>query len=150
MVLVVVLVVVVVVFVTTTLLPFAIEFDAIALTFDAIALTAFEAALIALAAVLSAVLALLIAFVLLALLAAVFVLAVSPQAIPNAPNAKRDESAITFLILIDLLSSTKNIFTYFYRGWCYTALFQYLKFIFGTFDNIDTENVLVNLKNRKK
>jgi hypothetical protein len=49
-------------------------------------------------------------------LAAVFVLAVSPpQAIPNAPSAKRVESAIIFFMSKwTLLSFSKNILTYFY------------------------------------
>ena len=53
---------------------------------------------------------------LLVVLAAVFVLAVSPpQAIPNAPSAKRVESAIIFFMSKwTLLSFSKNILTYFY------------------------------------
>jgi hypothetical protein len=44
----------------------------------------------------------------------VLVLAVSPQAIPNAPNASTDESVITFFINeVFLLSSSKRIFSKF-------------------------------------
>ncbi len=54
-------------------------------------------------------------FVFLVALVAVLLLAASPQAIPNAPSAKRVESAIIFLISKwTLLSFSKNITTYFY------------------------------------
>jgi len=52
--------------------------------------------LAALAAVLAALAAVFAAFVLFA--AVLFAVGVSPQAIPNAPNARTDESAITFFI----------------------------------------------------
>ena len=54
-------------------------------------------------------------FAFLVALVAVLLLAASPQAIPNAPSAKRVESAIIFLISKwTLLSFSKNITTYFY------------------------------------
>lgn len=53
--------------------------------------------------------------VLAGLLVALLAGAASPQAMPRAPRAKTDESAITFLISkSSLLSSSKIKFTYFY------------------------------------
>ena len=55
------------------------------------------------------------AVLVLTLLVALLAGAASPQAIPRAPNAKTDESAITFFITnSSLLSSSKSMFTYFY------------------------------------
>ena len=66
--------------------------------------------------VLIVVLALFIAmFAFLVALVAVLLLAASPQAIPNAPSAKRVESAIIFFMSKwTLLSFSKIILTYFY------------------------------------
>ena len=85
------------------LAAFATVFAALAIVLAA-ELAAFAAAFIALATF-----ALRLAF------AAVFVFAASPQAIPKAPNAKSDESAINFFMLkLILLSSSKINYLYFY------------------------------------
>ncbi len=83
-------------------------------------------------------------FVFLVALVAVLLLAASPQAIPNAPSAKRVESAIIFLISKwTLLSFSKNI----------TTIFTYYRLVsgiapelsnFGTIDNIVIRHTLVN------
>jgi len=80
------------------LLPFAIEFTLVVV--DVLVAPVAELTVVLVVVVMVVLAALLfIIFVFLVAFVATFVLAASPQAIPNAPNAKRVESAITFLIL---------------------------------------------------
>ena len=77
-------------------------------------------------------------------LEAVLLLAASPQAIPNAPKAKRVESAIIFFMSKWTLLSFSKI---------YLLIFTYYRpcgrhcsetFNFGTIDNIVIQSTLVN------
>ncbi|MEJ7848518.1 MAG: hypothetical protein WKF92_10570 [Pyrinomonadaceae bacterium] len=82
------------------LLPFAIELTLVVVDVLVAPVAELTVVLVVVVMVVLALALLFIAmFVFLVAFVATFVLAVSPQAIPNAPNAKRVESAITFLIL---------------------------------------------------
>ena len=81
------------------LLPFAIEFTLVVVDVLVAPVAELTVVLVVVVMVVLALALLFIIFVFLVAFVATFVLAASPQAIPNAPNAKRVESAITFLIL---------------------------------------------------
>lgn len=139
--------VVVVLVVVVVVVRFA--FD-IVFTFE-VALAAFATVLaafaMAFAAWLAVVAAWFIAFATFALRLAfaVFVFAASPQAIPKAPNAKSDESAINFFMLkLILLSSSKINYLYFYlRPFFKQPCSSHP--ILGTLDNINSNQDIVNL-----
>jgi hypothetical protein len=126
---------------------FVAAFAALATVFAALA-ALFAAVAAWLAAFAIALAAVFIALATLLAFAVELLAALSPQAMPKAPSAKRLESAIIFFISKwTLLSFSKNILTYFYllppceRHCSETSNF-------GTIDNIVIQITLVNPPNK--